>query len=74
MNGRREQFHYEVYQGMMQDKLQQCRIDAVEYDSIGMPYTFNHIADLVDMDSINYHPELDYLMQDMGRRRKWWQR
>src|SRR5436305_11686369 len=42
VKGGREQFHYEVYQGMMQRKLNQCRIDTVEFDEIGMPYTFDH--------------------------------
>jgi TIR domain len=73
VKGRREQFHYEVYQGMMQKKLHQCRIDAVEFDQIGMPYTFDQIADLAEMVLGAYHPEMDYLMQDMTRkRRSWW--
>jgi len=73
VNGRREQFHYEVYQGMMGRKLSQCRIDSVEYAEIGMPYTFDHIADLSDFSDVEYHPELDGLMQDIGRkfRRSW---
>ncbi|MES9831956.1 MAG: toll/interleukin-1 receptor domain-containing protein [Candidatus Thiodiazotropha sp. DIVDIV] len=73
VNGRREQFHYEVYLGMMQKKLNQCRIDTVEIDRIGMPYTFDHIADLSDVAVSEYHPELDYLMQDVCRKnRSWW--
>ena len=43
---RREQFHYEVYMAMMQKKLNQCRIDDVAYGAVGMPYTFDQIADL----------------------------
>ncbi len=70
VNGRREQFHYEAYQGMMGRKLCQCRIDNVGYDEIGMPYTFDHIADLSDFSAEEYHPELDGLMQDLGRRRQ----
>lgn len=72
VKGRREQFHYEVYQGMMQRKLNQCRIDTVEFDEIGMPYTFDHIADLVEMVPDQYHPEMDYLMQDIVKRRRTW--
>jgi TIR domain len=73
VNGRREQFHYEVYMGMMQKKLSQCRIDSVAFEAIGMPYTFDHIADLSQVSLGAYHPELDYLMQDMTRRRRaWW--
>lgn len=74
VSGRREQFHYEVYLGMMQKKLNQCRIDTVPLDEIGMPYTFDHIADLSDIADAQYHPELDYLMQDIvARQRPWWQ-
>jgi len=73
VRGRREQFHYEVYLGMMQNKLNQCRIDLVPLDEIGMPYTFDHIADLADMAEERYNPELDYLMQDIvARRGPWW--
>jgi hypothetical protein len=73
VNGRREQFHYEVYMGMMQRKLNQCRIDDIPFEDIGMPYTFDHIADLSHVSLGAYHPELDYLMQDMARRaRAWW--
>ena len=76
VNGRREQFHYEVYLGMMQQKLNQCRIDDIEIEQIGMPYTFDHIADLADIDSSEYHAELDYLMQDVVSKKrlkwKWW--
>lgn len=73
VRGRREQFHYEVYLGMMQKKLNQGRIDKVPLDEIGMPYTFDHIADLSEIEDGRYHPELDYLMQDVGaRHRPWW--
>ncbi|MEQ1698303.1 MAG: hypothetical protein ABL901_20930 [Hyphomicrobiaceae bacterium] len=70
VNGRREQFHYGTYQGMMGRKLCQCRIDNVGYDEIGMPCTFDHIADLSDFSAQEYHPELDGLMQDLRRRRQ----
>ena len=72
VRGRREQFHYEVYLGMMQNKLNQCRIDPVPLDEIGMPYTFDHIADFADMTDAPYHPELDYLMQDIVARHRPW--
>lgn len=73
VDGRREQFHYEVYMGMMQNKLNQCRIDEVALTEIGMPYTFDQIADLSQVSLGVYHPELDYLMQDIVRRRRaWW--
>ena len=72
VEGRREQFHYEVYQGMMQKKLHQCRIDGVDFEQIGMPYTFDHIADLARIRQNQYHPELDYLMQDLTRRHRRW--
>ena len=72
VEGRREQFHYEVYQGMMQKKLHQCRIDNVDYEQIGMPYTFDHIANLATMKGREYNPEMDYLMQDMTNRKRGW--
>ena len=57
----------------MARKLSQCRIDDVGYDEIGMPYTFNHIADLSDMSGTDNYPELDGLMQDLGRKQHgWW--
>ncbi len=59
--------------GMMQNKLNQCRIDEVALTEIGMPYTFDQIADLSQVSLGVYHPELDYLMQDIVRRRRaWW--
>jgi hypothetical protein len=70
VQGRREQFHYEVYMGMMQKKLNQCRIDDISLEDIGMPYTFDQIADLGQMTEGKYHPDLDYLMQDMAARRR----
>ncbi len=59
--------------GMMQNKLNQCRIDKVPLDEIGMPYTFDQIADLAEIEEGKYYPELDYLMQDIvARHRSWW--
>lgn len=73
VNGRREQFHYEVYMAMMQKKLNQCRIDSVPFSDIGMPYTFDQIADLSQVSPHAYSAELDYLMSDLvNRRRAWW--
>ncbi len=73
VNGRREQFHYEVYMGMMQRKLSQCRVDNVDFEEIGMPYTFDHIADLSTLQANVYHSELDYLMEDLvSKHRPWW--
>jgi hypothetical protein len=63
---KREQFHYELYQGLIHQKLQQCRIDDVSYEDIGTPYTFAQIADLSDFRAGSFHPELDILIQDMG--------
>jgi hypothetical protein len=72
-SGPREQFHYEVYMAMMQKKLNQCRIDDVALNAIGMPYTFDQIADLSQVRTGIYHTELDYLMHDLVRKqRPWW--
>ena len=66
VEGRREQFHYEVYQGLIGMKLKQCRIDKISLDKIGMPYNFHQIADLSVFRPGCYHPELDYLIQDIS--------
>jgi hypothetical protein len=68
IKGRREQFHYEVYQGLMQKKLRQCRIDKVSYIDINFPYTFHHIADLSDVEGRNYHPAFRDLILDIDQR------
>jgi hypothetical protein len=73
--GRREQFHYEIYLGLMGRKLNQCRIEEIDLSEIGMPYTFDHIADLKEINPEEYNPELDYLMQDIvknNKGKKWW--
>lgn len=73
VNGRREQFNYEVYMGMMQKKLSQCRLDQVAFTEIGMPYTFDQIADLSEIVEGHYNAELDYLMQDLVKLKSaWW--
>lgn len=72
---KREQFHYELYQGLCQNKLHQCRIDKIAYDEIGTPYTFQHIADLADFKTADYHEEMNLLMADLAAaRRSAWSR
>lgn len=63
----REQFHYELYQGLCQNKLHLCRIDDISFLEIGTPYTFLHIADLSDFRADLIHPELRILMQDFAQ-------
>ncbi len=67
IDAKREQFQYEVYQGLVQSKLFQCKLDPMPQDKIGFPYTFHQIADLSDFKDGAYHYELDYLMQDIVR-------
>lgn len=62
--GLREQFHYEIFIGLIQSKLRQCRIDDVSFDEIRMPYIFSQIADLSDFKDNSFHPELEHLIQD----------
>jgi hypothetical protein len=69
IRGRREQFYYEVYLGMVQQKLVQCRLDKVPIDEIGMPYTFSHIADLSGFRAGKYCLPLDQLMDDLAQYR-----
>ena len=68
IRGRREQFYYEIYLGLVQRKLVQCRVDRVPYDEIGMPYTFSHIADLSTFSQDSYSRPLDQLMEDLDAR------
>lgn len=71
---KREQFHYELYQGLIQQKLKQCRLDEASYDRIGTPYSFEQLADLSDFRGTEYHSELDVLIEDMAqsRRKRGW--
>jgi hypothetical protein len=71
---KREQFHYELYQGLIQQKLKQCRLDEASYEEIGTPYSFEQLADLSDFQGTEYHPELDILIEDMvkSRRKRGW--
>lgn len=70
IRGRSQQFYYELYMGLVQQKLIQCRIDTVPIDEIGMPYTFHHIADLSKFKSGRYSLPLDQLMEDLESRRR----
>lgn len=70
IRGRREQFYYEVFLGLIGRKLMQCRIDKVPIYEIGMPYTFSHIADLSDFSEGAFSRELDFLMQDICAQKK----
>jgi hypothetical protein len=66
IEGKREQFHYEVYQGLVQGKLTQCKIDNISQDTIGFPFTFHQIADLSDYVENNFHVGLNYLVLDIA--------
>jgi hypothetical protein len=72
IRGRSQQFYYELYMGLVQQKLIQCRIDSVPIDEIGMPYTFHHIADLSKFESGKFSLPLDQLMEDLVERRQRW--
>lgn len=71
IRGRREQFYYEIYLGLIRRKLIQCRIDPVPYDEIGMPYTFSHIADLSGFDANEFSLPLEQLIQDLAAPKPW---
>src|SRR5262249_48637117 len=62
--GLREQFHYEIFIGLVQSKLRQCRIDDVSFDEIRTPYIFSQFADLSNFEDNASHPDLDYFIQD----------
>lgn len=70
VDARREQFYYEVYIGLIQRKLCQCRIDPIAPAKIGMPFTFDQIADLSGYQAGSYHPELDFMMSGLPRFRR----
>jgi hypothetical protein len=72
IRGRSQQFYYELYMGLVQQKLIQCRIDNVPIDEIGMPYTFHHIADLSKFRVGGFSLALDQLMEDLAERRRRW--
>jgi hypothetical protein len=69
IDAKRQQFHYEVFQGLLSKKLVQCKIDRVEEGEIGMPWTFEQIADLSNYQETVYSYELNYLIDDMAARR-----
>ena len=70
VDARREQFYYEVYMGLIQRKLCQCRIDPIAPAKIGMPFTFDQIADLSGFEPGVYHPELDFMMGGLPQFRR----
>jgi hypothetical protein len=70
INGKREQFHYEVFQGLAQQKLNQCKLDPIPEDKIGKPYTIMQITDLSDFGPEAFHPELDILMADIAQKHR----
>ncbi len=70
VDARREQFYYEVYMGLIQRKLCQARIDNIAPAKIGMPFTFDQIADLSSFTAGVYHPELDFMMAGLPRFRR----
>ncbi len=69
IDAKRQQFHYEVFQGLIGRKLVQCKIDQIEEGEIGMPWTFEQIADLSKYKNAAYSYELNYLVDDMAARR-----
>lgn len=74
LTGERENFHYEVYQGLLQQKLRQARLEDVN-QVLGYPYRFDQIADLSAFKG-QFNWELHYLMRELAvqdrRRWKWW--
>lgn len=67
VDGRRERFYYELYMGMVQRKLLQCRIDTMPPQKIGLPFTFEQMADLKDFEPGAYNADLDDLMLQIAR-------
>jgi hypothetical protein len=70
IDARREQFYYEVYMALVQGKLCQARLDPLPPNKIGMPFTFDQIADLSDFKSDTYHPELDFMIGGFAKFRR----
>lgn len=66
----REQFHYEVYMGLISEKLAQCRLNDVTDTEIGFPYTFGQIADLKNFSQSTFNLEFQYLMDDLASKKK----
>ena len=64
--GLREQFHYEIFIGLIERKLRQGKIDPLTFEEIRAPYVFSQIADLSDYKTGEFHVELDYLIQDFA--------
>jgi hypothetical protein len=70
IQGRREQFHYEVYMGLISQKLTQCRIDEVSELDIGFPYNFGQVADLSTFSDGKYLFEFQYMMDDLASKKR----
>ena len=71
--GERRQFQYEMYMGLIQSKLQQCRFDNLTERDIGYPWSFNQMANISTYKPGQYHAELDLLMTDFAKK-SWWRR
>ncbi len=67
IDARREQFYYEIYIGLVQGKLCQARLDPLAPSKIGMPFTFDQIADFSDFKADAYHPELDAVIAGLAK-------
>jgi TIR domain len=67
IDARREQFYYEIYIGLVQGKLCQARLDPLAPSKIGMPFTFDQIADFSDFRADSYHPELDAVIVGLAK-------
>ncbi len=70
IDARREQFYYEVYMGLVQGKLCQCRIEAIPPTKIGFPFSFDQVGDLSDFQVGVYHPELDFMISGFAKFRR----
>lgn len=66
IDAKRQQFHWEVYQGLIGKKLFQSKIDPIEESEIGMPYIFHQIADLSEFRPGSHSYQLSYLMEDIA--------
>lgn len=73
LESERRQFQYEMYMGLIQGKLQQCRFDNLTEREIGYPWSFNQMANITTYVPGAYHAELDLLMTDFAKK-PWWRR
>ena len=67
LSDKRERFHYEMYMGLIQGKLHQCRLDGITESQIGFPWRFAQMANLCTYVPGYFHSELDLLMRDLVR-------